>query len=280
MVELKSSPLVVCVAPNGARRTREDHPALPVTVDEIASDAADCAAAGASTIHLHVRDAEGRHSLDPAIYADAIRAVRREAGTDLLIQVTTEAVGIYGPDAQMATVRALRPEAASLALRELAPDEAGLSAFAGFVEWALAAGIGLQYILYAPDEVVRFRSLVQRGVVAEDRPHALFVLGRYTAGQQSSPRDLRAFRQAWPADWPWSVCAFGRQERDCLLEAASKGGHVRVGFENNLLNASGEPAACNAEQVAAVVAAASRPLASAAETRSIFNAGLRVGAAG
>ena len=71
------TPLVVMVAPNGARRTKADHPNLPLIPAEIAREAERCAAAGASVLHLHVRDEDGRHSLDPRLYLAAIDAVRR-----------------------------------------------------------------------------------------------------------------------------------------------------------------------------------------------------------
>ena len=82
-------PLVVAVAPNGARKSQQDHPALPITPEEIAREAAACAEAGAAMLHLHVRDAQGRHSLDVEAYRTAIAAVRRAVGQRMILQVTT-----------------------------------------------------------------------------------------------------------------------------------------------------------------------------------------------
>ena len=62
----------------------------------------------------------------------------------------------------------------------------------------------------------------------------LFVLGRYAAEQTSSPSDLLAFLNADDGAYPWAMCAFGRLEHACVMAAAASGGHVRVGFENNL----------------------------------------------
>ncbi len=114
---------MIMVAPNGARRGKADHPALPLTAAELAADAKACALAGAAAIHLHVRDAAGGHALDPGLYRAATAAVRAAAGPDLVVQITTEAVGRFSPAEQMACVRALTPEAVSIALRELVPDE-------------------------------------------------------------------------------------------------------------------------------------------------------------
>jgi uncharacterized protein (DUF849 family) len=257
-------PLVIAVAPTGARRGKLDHPALPVTPAEVAADAAACAAAGASVLHLHVRDADGVHTIDAAAYRPALDAVRATAGSELLVQVTTEAVGRFSRHEQMASVRALRPEAVSIAVRELIPDEDAEAEAGDFLAWTASERIGVQFIAYARDDAARLRELVQRGVVPSGSsrqphaPHALFVLGRYSDGQRAEPRELPPFLAEWPADWPWTVCAFGPLEAQCLGDAIALGGHVRVGFENNLLRADGTPSSGNAEQVAGIRAIAVR----------------------
>lgn len=88
-----TAPVVIAVAPNGARKTRADHPRLPLTPDELAQCAAHCLDAGAAMLHLHVRDAQGRHSLEPADYRAAIDAIRARAGDELIVQVTSEGGG-------------------------------------------------------------------------------------------------------------------------------------------------------------------------------------------
>ena len=243
--------VMIMVAPNGARRGKAQHRALPLTVSELVADVSRCARAGSAAVHLHVRDAEGNHSLDPALYREAIAALRKSL-PDLVIQVTTEAVGRYTPAEQMATVRAVRPEAVSLALRELVPDAASEPEARAFFAWMAESRIAPQFILYAPEEVTRLIDLVDRGVIPFARPFLLFVLGRYSADQQSSPADLDPFVAALGTrDFPWAICAFGRREADCALAAARLGGHVRVGFENNLHLPDGTLAPDNAALVAA-----------------------------
>lgn len=190
-------PIAIAVAPNGARKTHADHPALPLTPDELAACARQCVDAGAAMLHLHVRRADGTHSLEPDDYRPAIAAVQRAVGDALVIQITTEAVGIYTPEQQMASVRALQPEAISAALRELAPDAAHDAQAARFFGELAAARTAIQYILYSADDVMRYRDLRTRGVLP-DTPHwVLFVLGRYSTGQRSDPSDLLPFLQAW-----------------------------------------------------------------------------------
>ena len=266
-------PLILTVAPNGARKTKADHPALPMTPDEIAACAAACAEAGAAMIHLHVRDRDGGHTLDADAYRAAIAAVRRAVGEGIVIQVTSEAVGIYGPAEQMAMVREVRPEAVSLAVREVVPDAAHEAVAADFFAWMRAEGVQPQFIVYSDEDLARFDDLIARGVVPPGRHFVLFVLGRYIPGQRSQPSDLLPFLTANTAGHPWAVCAFGPREAACAAAASALGGHVRIGFENNLFLASGAPAPDNAALVASAAAAATaigRPIADAARARELI----------
>lgn len=265
-------PLALAVAPNGAYKTKSDHPALPVAPAELAETAAQCRDAGAAMIHLHVRDADGRHTLDPEIYRQATAAIRRAVGDRLVIQVTSESGRIYGPEAQMRAIREVRPEAVSLALRELVPDEAEERAAAAFLRWLARNGCVPQYILYNDAEVDWYLRLLERSVIPESPHWLLFVLGRYSDGQQSQPADLLPFLGA-PAPAPWSMCAFGRTEHACAVAAAALGGHVRVGFENNLDLKNGTRAPHNAaliEQAAEAAVVLNRPLLDADGLRELL----------
>ncbi|WP_374634762.1 3-keto-5-aminohexanoate cleavage protein [Ferrovibrio sp.] len=241
---------LIAVAPNGARKLKADHAAVPLTAHELGLCAAACADAGAAMIHLHVRNQDGGHSLDADLYRDAVSAVRREAGTGIIIQCTSEAAGVYDRHGQMAAMRALLPEACSLAIREILPDAASESEGAGFLAELRKAEVSMQFILYSAEDLLRFRDLVQRGVIPGERHFVLFVLGRYAKDQQSTPSDLLPFLQAWQPAWgAFAVCAFGKLEAACALSAIGLGGHARIGFENNILLADGSIAPDNAALV-------------------------------
>lgn len=250
MTDTSIEPLVVAVAPNGARKTKADHPELPITPAELAKEAASCCEAGAAMIHLHVRDADDGHTLDADAYRLAISAIKAELGDRIIVQVTSEAVGIYTPDQQMAMVQNIQPESVSLAIREICPDEAHEKQAAAFLDWLNRERIHPQYILYSDEDVRRFTSLRSKGVVPGDRPFVLYVLGRYTKGQVSDPVDLVPFLSAAEDQTlHWSVCAFGKREGTCAMAAAALGGHVRVGFENNMYMTDGRLAENNAALV-------------------------------
>lgn len=244
-------PVVIAVAPNGARKQRTDHPQLPITPEELADCAEKCLAAGASMLHLHVRDDDGRHSLEPARYRDAIAAIRARVGPELVLQLTTESGGRYGRREQMASAEALEPEAVSVAVRELFADPELLREASAFLGRLAKSGTAVQYILYSVADAERLVRLQAERSIPQSRPHVLFVLGAYAESRAGRPDELPALLAALPPRAEWSVCAFGSAELACVTAGALLGGHVRVGFENNLQLASGSRAADNAALVAA-----------------------------
>ena len=246
---------VLMVAPNGARRTKADHPALPVSVAETVEAALACHEAGAGGLHAHVRDRQGAHVLDAGLYRELIAEMGLRAPA-MAVQITTEAVGRYSPAEQRAVVRAVMPDMVSVALSEMIPDPADMAEARRFYHWAHEAGIAVQHILYAPEQVAALDRQVASGVIPRADLQVLFVLGRYSEGQQSDPADLGPFRTALAATGlaaDWALCAFGQAETDCLLAALKAGGKARCGFENSLWNRDGALARDNGERIAEVV---------------------------
>ena len=277
MANSERAKVILAVAPNGGRRTKADHPALPLTVDELVAEAPAWRDAGASLLHLHVRDGEGAHSLNPALYGEAIEKLRAVIGDSMVIQITTEAVGRFSRQEQMDTVRATRPEAASIALRELAPEDADRQTFAAFIAWMHDNRIAPQIILYDRADLDRLLAWTKDGAIDASALSVLYVLGRYSTSQTGNPVDLLAFLGVKePPFRDWMMCAFGANELRCAALAALLNGHVRVGFENNLYLPGGKLAARNADLVgetAQTLKALHVDLASAADLRSLWRIG-------
>ncbi len=272
--EFARDKIVIMSAPNGARRSHADHPALPMTAEESARDAVALLDAGVSVLHLHVRDDDGKHTLDADRYRQAIEAIRNSVGNELVIQVTTEAVGQYTSEQQMDVVRELKPEAVSVALREICPVDTDESVAADFFAWMRDERIWPQVILYSVEDVTRFDGLRRRSVFADEAPFVMFVLGNYADAIAGTVADLDGLLAATDSDaYPWAVCCFGQEENAVMRAATLREGHVRLGFENNLVLPDGEIAADNAalirEYTASSAASARRP-ASAADVRAAF----------
>lgn len=266
-------PLVVAVAPNGARRQRADHPAIPLEPNTIAETARRSVEAGAAMIHLHVRDDRGRHTLDPDRFQAAIGAIQKAVGDKLLIQMSSEAAGRYTPSEQIRAVREVRPEAVSLGLRELVPDQNAEQSAAGFFKWLSSEQILTQFILYHPEELSYFTTLCKRGIIPATATSLLLVIGNYTGTQPADTAALDRFCDHLEEGLRWMVCAFGSTEVPVLKRAAALGGHLRTGFENQLTLADGTRAADNADLVVQAVdlsGGAGRTIADADEARRLF----------
>lgn len=238
-------PVVITVAPNGARRGKSDHPALPITTDEIVADVRACHAAGAAMVHLHVRDAAGNHTLDAGRYRDVMAALN-ESIPDMLIQITTEAAGVCTPDMQLRCLEDVAPAFASVAVREIAQDP---DVAARLYRDATQRGTSIQHILYNSADLQQLSKWWAQGIVPKAQSSVLFVLGHYTTNRNGRPHDLIPFLATLPDGCPWAACAFGPDEGICVAAAMAFGGHVRVGFENNILGPGGAPATGNAELV-------------------------------
>lgn len=242
------------VAPNGARHTKRHHPALPVTNEEISQTAARCAEAGATAIHVHVRDRRGHHSLDPERYKSVIGSIR--AATPIHTQISTESAGKFDLDDQINCLRAAPATEASIALREALAHPARVREP---YDVALGRGMSVQHILYDTSEVAQLLDLYDQGEIPADDRHVIFVLGRYAPARHAEPSDAVAFASAARGSkLRWSACAFGPREQECLLTALDLGGDVRVGFENNILAPDGTVFPNNETAVGALVEAADK----------------------
>jgi len=245
------------VAPNGARRGKADHPALPITDAEIIETARKCQSAGADGIHLHIRDNDGRHLLDAARYRALLDQLTGEV-PDMYLQVTSEAAGRYGGAEQREMMRLLKPDYVSVALREMVRQPEDWSEAREFYHWAFDEGVDVQHILYSPDDVEQFIIACDEELITGPSHLLIFVQGRYDQADDESA-ELEAYlaplEQADNLTFDWMACAFGISETDKLVRAARLGGKLRVGFENSLWHADGNLARDNADRVTALISA-------------------------
>ncbi len=269
---IMSRPTIIMAAPNGARKVKTDHPKLPVSIDETIAAAKACHAEGASILHAHVRGDQDEHVLDVVRYKTLLAGLREKV-PNMLVQVTTESVGIYSPQQQFDVVFGVKPDFVSVGLREmLADDSATAHRLAkDFYHRAQAEQICVQHILYDADDITRMRAAMKTGIVPASLPHVLLVLGRYSTDFQSDPSELAPLLgDGLPDMASWSICAFGYREYDVMTAAVAAGGHCRVGFENNMHLKNGHLAPDNAALVRQL-ASSVRP-ATREETMQIFTA--------
>lgn len=251
----------IMIAPNGARKMKYDHPAIPISISEIVDTAISCRDLGADGLHAHVRVGNGTlsdapHTLDAGLYTELLRECDTKL-PDFYVQITTEAVGRYSPEEMDAVVREVRPRAVSVGLKEMGGGVLARDLY----HWARDENIEVQHILYSADDVEMLAQYFREGFVPDGKFCCLFVLGRYSENLQSGVADLMPFIDVMKQNfingenWPdWAVCAFGAVETECLAAANKMGGKMRIGFENNMINRDGSLAKDNAERVRKIVA--------------------------
>ena len=244
---------IVMAAPNGARKTHADHANVPVSIAATVAEAAECRAAGASVLHAHVRGDNNEHVLDTGRYRELIAEMSAQV-PDMLIQVTSEAVGRYTPEEQTRVIREVNPDMASMCLREITDQFTRTDLAREFFAWCDDNAVHVQHIVFSREELEQWFAHREQGIIPESQRCLMLVLGRYTADQQSSPADLDEFLQHDLSGFDWFTCAFGKREQDCALHAIESGGHARVGFENNLFLPNGDLADSTAELVGSLVA--------------------------
>ena len=241
----------IIVAPNGARKTKQDNPNIPLTDTEIIEEVIACRDAGAAMVHLHCRDNQGVHSLDINLKKHLYKCVKQAVGGSMIVQLTTEAVGIYHPEQQKHLIKSVKPEAASFALRELVSEKTHPNDSQTFFRWVTEQGIISQIILYDQSDISRYFQLLKQDILPSQNQHVLIVLGRYKNSHDPTPEDLvnLELEQFHQRNIRVAICAFGRQEHHCLTHALKQGLDARIGFENNHLGLDGKPAVNNAQQV-------------------------------
>lgn len=247
-----SEPLVITVAGVGAELSKEEQPALPITAEEIAADAAECAEAGASIYHLHVRDAAGRPTMEVHAFDAARRAIAER--TDLIVQFTTGGA-IGDPDeARLAPLR-LRPEMASLTT--------GTVNFGDEVFWNPIPLVRRIYEEMRANGCIPEYEIFEAGMIAtadalyrdlgeDHHQHFDLVLG--VAGALPAWDGIVEFLiDRLPRGATWSATGIGRYHLSVLGQTLAAGGHVRTGLEDVRFFERGVPVASNRQLVERVV---------------------------
>ncbi len=264
--------VIITAALNGSVPTKEMNPHLPLTPDEIAQTAVLCRQAGASIVHVHARDAQGKPTLDADIFAQIHAAI--SAQSDVIVQISTGARAGTDVEERAEAVRRIRPEMASLTTGSMNfPDQVYANSFAVIERLATTmqeAGCKPEMEIFEAGMIDNALALVANGLVKAPL-HFDFVLGS-RGSQPATARQLMFLCEAIPSDATWSVAALGRHQLPMGILAIGLGGHVRVGLEDNLYYRYRQ-LATNEELVARmarIAAEAERGVATPGEARAIL----------
>ena len=266
--------LIISACICGAEVTKENNPAVPYTVEEVVREAKSAYDAGAALIHLHVRWDDGTPTQDKGRFQEMVAAIRKEC-PDVIIQPSTGgAVGMTDLERLQSTEITPTPEMATLdcGTCNFGGDEIFINTdntIANFGDIMQERGI-------KPECEVFDKGMIDLALKAAKKGHIKypihfdFVLG---VQMTATVRDLVIMATSIPADSTWTATGIGKNAWGIAAATIAMGGHVRVGFEDNVYMSKGVLAKSNGEMVERVVQMAkllNREVATPAEAREIL----------
>ena len=267
---------MITVGVTGSRITRQQTPHIPITPDEIARSGIEAWRAGASVLHIHVRDPKtGLGTQDLSIFKEVVDRIRRE--TDAILCLTTSGIpGRNLPIPERLQPLTLKPELVSF---DAGSFNMGENVFLNPPEFldalakeTLAQAIKPELEVFDAGMVYTCIRYLERGLLKPPL-HFQFVLGT-PGGMAGTPKSLLHMSEIIPPGSTWSVIGIGPRQLPMAVMAMIMGGHARVGLEDNIYYSKGVLAQSNAEFVGRVVRIAKeygREIATPAEARRILN---------
>ncbi len=266
--------LIITAAISGAEVTKEHNPAVPYTVEECVQEAKLAFEAGAAVIHVHVRWDDGTPTQDRERFRLVLDAIKEACPGVIIIPSTGGAVGMTATERLQPTE--LFPEMATL---DCGTCNFGDEVFENTIPMMRDFGkrmidnqIKPEYECFEMGHLDTILQLVKKGEAPGHPMQVNFVLG-VPGCTPATAGNLAWMVAALPADATWTATGIGRNAFTLAAAAITMGGHVRVGFEDNLNLSRGVPAKSNAELVEKVVRMATdlgREVASPAEARAIL----------
>jgi uncharacterized protein (DUF849 family) len=266
---------LITVAPTGAETTKSDVPALPVTLDELVETAVACEAAGAGLVHVHIRDDDARPTLELARLRDTVTALREQ--TTLVVQLSTGGA-VTDPLEHRLRVLDAEPDSCSLTCGTVNfGEDVFLNPWPFMVELyqrAQAAEVVPEFELFDLGHVTALHRLLDTyGAPYGGKVHCDLVMG-VPGGMPGTPAALVAAVAALPGGASWSATGIGRTTLPVALAALASGGHLRVGMEDTVTFAKGQPVEHNAQLVrraAELATLAQRPPMTTGGARALLN---------
>jgi len=267
--------LIISACISGAEVTKEQNPAVPYTVEEIAREAKSAYDAGASVIHLHVRWDDGTPTQDKGRFQECMDAIY-ELCPDVIIQPSTGgAVGMTDLERLQSTDVTPTPEFATLdcGTCNFGGDEIFINTdntIENFAKIMKEKGIKPELEVFDKGMIDIALKIDKKGLLVHPL-HFDFVLG---VQMSATIRDLVFMVGSIPAGSTWTATGIGRATWNIAAATIAMGGHVRTGFEDNLYLEKGVLAKSNGELVEKVVKIAKllgREVATPAEAREILS---------
>lgn len=231
------NPCIICVAITGSLPTKDNNPAVPITIAEQVESTHEAFESGASIVHAHVRDDEGKPTSDPDRFARLIEGIRQHC-PGMIVQLSTG--GRSGAGKTRGGMLPLRPDMASLSVGsnnfptrvyENPPD---------LVDWLASEmktyGVMPEIEAFDLSHILKAHQMWQAGLIAR-RPYVQFVMGvknAMPADREVFDYYTRTVHRLFGSDAPWCAAGIGQSQITLNDWAVSSGGHARTGLEDNV----------------------------------------------
>jgi 3-keto-5-aminohexanoate cleavage enzyme len=249
--------LIITAAICGAEVTKEHNPNVPYTIEEIGNEAESAYNAGASIIHLHVREDNGTPTQSKERFRVCIEKIKARCPDVIILPSTGGAVGMTNEERLQPIYLEPPPEIATLDCGTMnygSGDEIFVNTENTIIYFAEEMNKrGIKYELECFDKAMIDTALrlYQLGYIKKPL-HFNFVLG-LIGGITATERDLKFLVGSIPKDATFTVTGIGRHELPMATLSIRMGGHIRVGFEDNIYLSKGILAKSNGELVEMVV---------------------------
>ncbi|MGF6375719.1 3-keto-5-aminohexanoate cleavage enzyme [Clostridiales Family XIII bacterium PM5-7] len=267
---------MITVATTGAWPTKENNPNIPMTPQEIADDVYECWKAGAAICHLHMRDDEGKGTMDTKKFEETVRLIKSHEDCDIVINLTTSGDLNATDETRQAHIKSVRPELASYDCGSM--NWMHNSLFINHPHFLEQLGMTMQEYGTKPeieifDAGMIYNSLyyVKKGVL-KTPCHYQFVLGA-AGGSTATVENLVYLKSLLPEGSTWGALGIGHGHVPIMLAAVAMGGHLRVGMEDNVMYEKGVLAESNAQLVkraADIIKVAGNEVATPDDAREIL----------
>lgn len=284
-----SEKIIITAAVCGSRPMKTDNPAVPYTPKEIIEAAVECHKAGAAIAHIHVRHHKtGKPDYRIELFKEVLEGIRKRC--DMVVNLTTSGLFIKGQEDDVISKRLepvyLQPEICSLDVGSVNFSDA---AFINSPKWFEAAakcmkeqGVKPELEVFDTGHIRQAIAFIEKEkkkerekrLIAE--PYLFQLCMGVPWGIEASEKDLLFMKDKLPEGAIWSILGGAQYQRLMITLAMELGGHVRVGFEDNLCIEKDKLARSNAEFVEMAINLAlskGREPATSAEAREIL--GLR-----
>lgn len=265
--------LIITAAICGAEVMKKDNPNLPVTPGELADAALEAEKAGASIIHLHVRDEEGQPTQEKEVYKEVINLIEEQNSKAIIQPSTGGAAGMSWQERIQPVY--LEPEMATLDCgttnfgRDIFVND--LDLMENFATEMKKLGILPELECFEAGHIYNALYLQEQGLLP-GHLHFDLVLG-VPGAMKATVENLNYLVGLLPDNATWTAAGVGRHQLPMANLAILMGGHARVGFEDNIFYTEGELAESNAQLVARIVRLAQelgREVATPNEARKIL----------